>query len=157
MKNVIKGEPVAIAGAVTVFGGAVIAILQNQLHWDGTLTGLVSGAWTAFIGMVVATLVRGAVTPTGKVAQLAHDTIVALAPQSPDPVLGAWYTDGEYPLEHLIHLTSVTTEGRWCGDGYRRGIDGTLRLEYLDAKWASNQEMGARWRRTAQPSDFVST
>ena len=68
----------------------------------------------------------------------------------------AWYTDGEYPLEHLIHLTSVSPEGRWCGDGYRRGIDGTLRLEYLDAKWASNQEMGARWRRTAQPSDFVS-
>ncbi len=151
----IRNEPVAVVAALSAFGSAVLTLLASTLHWSDDLLRLVTPVWGTFIALLLALVVRPQVTPNGRVMEVAHDAIVALSPAGPDPVVGGWYSDGAYPLEHLIHLSGITPDGRWQGDGYRRGIDGALRAEYVDAKWASSQEMGATWRRTAQPVDYT--
>lgn len=151
----IRNEPVAVVAALSAFGSAVLTLLARALHWSEDLLALVTPAWGTFIALLLALFVRSQVTPNGRVMEVAHDTIVALAPQGPEPVIGGWYSDGAYPMEHLVHLAGLTDDGRWQGDGFRRGVDGVLRAEYVSATWASSQEMGASWRRATQPVDYV--
>jgi len=77
--NILKTEPVRALSALLAFGAAVILLLQHAFGWDGTLTGLVGTAWSAFIGLVGSFFTREQVTPNASLDAKIHDAIVQLS------------------------------------------------------------------------------
>lgn len=81
LKNYIQFEPVRFATAISALGLAVAGLLA--LVSTAAIAAAVGGVWVAGVGVFNALFVRNAVTANPNVVQVAHDTIVALAPFAP--------------------------------------------------------------------------
>ena len=153
MKNVVKGEPAVILGAVSVLLGAVTALLALTLHWDGTVTAAVGAVTSAVVGLGAAVFVRGAVTPNVNVPAAVHAAIIDLAASMPAPIVDAWSSDGGSPVETLLHLRGIETDGAWVGATYqRKAANDPAVLVGVNSRW--EPQAIARFVRSAPPVQF---
>lgn len=86
IKTLIQIQPVRTLGAVLTFGAAVIVGLAFNQGWSGEAVGLISGGWSAFIGVIGTFFTSGQVTANVNVPGVVHDTIISLAPYAPEIV-----------------------------------------------------------------------
>lgn len=83
MKKFLSFEPVRTLSALLAFGATVITGLSLRYGWSGEAATIIGGAWSGFIALVGTLFTREQVTPNAKVDKIVHDTIVALAPYTP--------------------------------------------------------------------------